>query len=656
MIDKGPVDRLTMTEKHDRLEQTLVRARDRVHKRLAIWSRREERFALTRLITAAIVLMILSGLYAKMSAAQVATGWLLFFGLFYLLSRLHRRLQSVRERCEGVFQVLVSEQQRLQRDWEHLRQSRTRRRSERWHEVMTRSQEHPYRSDLDLNGSTQLWLDTCTLPEGSERLSRTLLECGTHPPSPAVLEQRRSIVTALAAQSQALRRWESYRLGSSEKEFELPVQAPSPSQEADSAEATHDRTDAVEGNRLLSEVLLGVIALGQLWIWTFHLLPAAGEFLKSSDASVLNRPLTLFFPVLILGAVIWESWKKKIQSSEGLPGLRELKVLAALEDVAKRMPASQAARLVPVSEGRRFKFLRTTFELGEVRRNPIAWLLFNVLLPYDALTFAVTLLAHRLIEGQFRQWWQDVVAFDFHCALARVKLENREFVWAQDESETISAVGLGHPLIRKSERVGNDFVLNSQQRCMMLTGSNMAGKSTLLRSLAFNTLLNQMGTVVCARVFASPRIEVLCAIQVTDSLESGASYFYAEVKRLAGLLRRLEEESQGDVRRLFLIDEIFRGTNNRERFLGSWQVVAALLSTGAFGVLTTHDLALTDLEKDVSGVRNYHLRETVGENGLLDFDYILRSGPCPTTNALIIMQQAGLPVKLDFNPSAEMRS
>ena len=125
---------------------------------------------------------------------------------------------------------------------------------------------------------------------------------------------------------------------------------------------------------------------------------------------------------------------------------------------------------------------------------------------------------------------------------------------------------------------------------------------------------------------------------------------------MAGVLRRLQDSRENGIERLFLIDEIFRGTNNRERFIGSWQVISALLSTGALGILTTHDLALTSLETEVSGVRNFHLRETVGADGLLEFDYILRSGPCPTTNALVIMKQAGLPVELEFKPKTDERS
>ena len=634
-------------------EERLESAARRVGQRLAVWSRREERFALLRLGVAAILIVLLSGFYSKMSSSQVAFGWVCFFVVFFVLSALHRRLKNVRERCDGVLNVLVSERHRLKRDWDSLRQGRSRQQAERWVEQIAVPSEHPYRSDLELGGTTQLWLDTCTLTEGSVRLASELLSCAIHPPALEELSQRKRRVSLLAAQSQALRRWESYRFGVARKELQLTSPWSAATMEAHAAH-NEPLNDSEPTPRGLIELSVALIACVQLWIWLFQFFPAMAQFLETSDASVLSRPLTSLIAVLLLGAVLWESWRKKVQASEGMLGLRELKVLAALEDVARFVPPQ--AQLIPVSEGKRFKFLRTTFELGEVRRNPIVWLLLNVLLPYDALSFVVTLLAHRLIDGRFQQWWTAVVEFDFLAALARVKLENKEFVWADPAHRSITAVQMGHPLLRRSLRVGHDLELSDEQRCVLLTGSNMSGKSTLLRALAFNTLLRQLGTVVCAHALSTPRLEVLCAIQVTDSLESGASYFYAEVKRLAGVLRRLQDSKENGIERLFLIDEIFRGTNNRERFIGSWQVISALLSTGALGILTTHDLALTSLETEVSGVRNFHLRETVGADGLLEFDYILRSGPCPTTNALVIMKQAGLPVELEFKPKTDERS
>jgi hypothetical protein len=634
---------------------TLERARRRLEQRLSVWSRREERFALFRLLFVAGVIMILAGMYKSWDASQVFLGWLVFFILFFVLSALHMRLKRVRARCEGLSRVFEAEGHRAGRDWEALRTLRSEHRASLWNSTLCVRAEHPYRSDLDLGGLVPLWLDTCTLGEGAKLLASELVVRGQEPLSEEHLTARRARVEAIASQRKALRRWESYRVGPLAKELEDRRESLSDAPEDSSSQSMEELP---EKNPLvpkkLIEVGLWAVILVQLSFWFIVFVPALLQFMSTADVTSVSQPLALFFPLLILGALLWETWKRKILSTQNSIGLRELRVLSALEDVARCVPgrAHQNA-LVPVRAGQHFRFLRMTLELGEVRRNPIVWLLLNVLFPFDALTFLLSIIAQRFIDNRFEQWWTDVVAFDFHASLARVSTENPEFCWPQRSTASLSATQLGHPLLSAGVRVGNDISLNSEQRCLLLTGSNMAGKSTLLRALGLNVLLAQIGTVVCARSFVAPSMEVLCAIQVSDSLESGASYFYAEVRRLAAVLSRLQANDDASMgnEKLFLIDEIFRGTNNRERFLGSWQVISALLSTGAFGLLTTHDLALTSLESDVPGVRNFHLRETVGPLGRLEFDYLLRNGPCPTTNALIIMQQAGLPVKLDFQPA-----
>jgi len=629
----------------------LARARSRVNQRLDLWAAREDRFALARLLAAVVMVTLLVGFYKKMDASQVFAGWLCFFVAFFAMSTVHRRLKRVRARLEGLTGVLSAEILRLQRDWHELRKIRPSFSEAVWRSAASVPEDHPYRSDFDLTGLPALWTDTCTLEEGSSLLADELLTRGSQPLGDAELVRRTQLADDLAGQSKALRRWESYRFGSWASELHKVRDEDAESNINSDSQSTESETSSVrpETQRALLESAIWVLVLVQLGIWTGKFLPSLMSFMESADTSRLSEPLSIFVPVLLIGAVLWETWRRKVLLISGSLGLRELKVLNALEDVQKCVSA-QKKSLIPVSAGRRFRFLRLTFELAEVRRNPIVWILLNVLIPYDAVTFAVTLIAHRTIDGRFQDWWKDVVSFDFHAALARIKLENPEFTRAQTNAADIQGLAVAHPLLPAHNRVGNDVQLDSQQRCILLTGSNMAGKSTLLRAIGMNALLAQLGSVVCAQRFVMPRLEILCAIQVSDSLESGASYFYAEVQRLVSVLDRLKQDS-GNRGKLFLIDEIFRGTNNRERFLGSWQVISALLKTGAFGVLTTHDLALTRLENDVEGVRNFHLRETVGSHGKLDFDYLLRSGPCPTTNALIIMQQAGLPVELNFQPA-----
>ncbi|HEY5648835.1 MAG TPA: DNA mismatch repair protein MutS, partial [Nitrospiria bacterium] len=156
-----------------------------------------------------------------------------------------------------------------------------------------------------------------------------------------------------------------------------------------------------------------------------------------------------------------------------------------------------------------------------------------------------------------------------------------------------------------------------------------------------NACLAQAGGPVCAGSFSMTAMRIHCSVRIKDDLEEGLSYFYAEVKRLKRILDAALDRSMPPA--FFLIDEIFKGTNNRERLLGSRAYIKKLLESQGLGLVTTHDLELTPLEKEVKGVKNFHFQEKVA-GGKLVFDYRLLPGPCPTTNALRIMAQEGLPV------------
>ncbi len=204
-----------------------------------------------------------------------------------------------------------------------------------------------------------------------------------------------------------------------------------------------------------------------------------------------------------------------------------------------------------------------------------------------------------------------------------------------------SAQTIGHPLIPDETRICNDFQMDELGMVDILTGSNMAGKSSFLRTLGVNLCLAYAGGPVFAQVFETRLFRLYTSIRVADSVTDGFSYFYAEVRRLEGLLTALKDEDERPL--FFLIDEIFRGTNNRERLIGSQSFIKALVGQHGIGLIATHDLELVKLADDRPLVRNYHFRDGV-ENGRMIFDYLLHPGPCPTTNALKIMALAGLPV------------
>jgi DNA mismatch repair ATPase MutS len=210
------------------------------------------------------------------------------------------------------------------------------------------------------------------------------------------------------------------------------------------------------------------------------------------------------------------------------------------------------------------------------------------------------------------------------------------------ESVPFFASELGHPLIGAGERVYNDFAIDQVGTLVMITGSNMAGKSTFLRTLGINIRLALTGAPVLASTLTMIPFRVFASITVTDSVTDGFSFFYAEVRRLKMLLDCLQEPDGVPV--FFLIDEIFRGTNNRERLIGSQSYVNSLIGENGCGAIATHDLELVKLAQDNPDVSNYHFRDDVID-GRMVFDYKIHPGPCPTTNALRIMRLAGLPVE-----------
>jgi hypothetical protein len=286
-----------------------------------------------------------------------------------------------------------------------------------------------------------------------------------------------------------------------------------------------------------------------------------------------------------------------------------------------------------------------------IKAHPLVHYFANALGPWD-LYYTSRLHALQDRIAQVAPTWFDLLAeFEAASALANLAYLHPAYCWptpiAGDRPAAATAVEpaimgseLSHPLIPSASRVANDLALEGHGRILLVTGSNMSGKSTFLRTVGVNLCLAQAGGPVCATRYRWTWAQPACCIRVDDSLETGLSFFYAEVKRLKLILSAAEQEDGPTV--LFLIDEVFRGTNNRERLLGARAFIAALAQSRGFGLVTTHDLELTELEQQIDRLSNMHFQETV-EQGRLAFDYKLRPGPCPTTNALRIMALEGLP-------------
>ncbi len=244
--------------------------------------------------------------------------------------------------------------------------------------------------------------------------------------------------------------------------------------------------------------------------------------------------------------------------------------------------------------------------------------------------------------AQARGWFEALAELEALSCLAGLAYDRPGFLWptVREEGPRVEAQGLGHPLLETP--VLNDVGLPGPGHALLLTGSNMSGKTTLLRALGLNTVLALAGAPVCARAFSLTPQQVLTSMRVKDSLERGVSYFYAEVQRIKTVLDAAAT-ARGEA--LFLLDEILLGTNTRERQIASREVLRLLLATGASGGVTTHDLSLASLADEHAGrVVNMHFRDHL-ENGKMVFDYQLRPGVVDTTNALRVLRMAGVPVE-----------
>ncbi|MCU0712721.1 MAG: hypothetical protein MUC43_11720 [Pirellula sp.] len=215
-----------------------------------------------------------------------------------------------------------------------------------------------------------------------------------------------------------------------------------------------------------------------------------------------------------------------------------------------------------------------------------------------------------------------------------------------DRGALLDANQLAHPLLKDSQRVPNDLRITDDKRLLLVTGSNMAGKSTMLRSIGVNSVLARLGAPVCAQQWTSESFDIATSIRVHDSLQDGVSFFMAELKRLRLVVDQAQREAKPDGKRmLILLDEILQGTNSRERQIAVDSVLQKLVSMEAIVMSSTHDLELASNDQMKRSAQIVHFREyfeTVESKQVMRFDYVMRPGVTPTTNALKLLEMVGL--------------
>ena len=381
----------------------------------------------------------------------------------------------------------------------------------------------------------------------------------------------------------------------------------------------------------------------------------AGLALASLAAWIAGGWPLAFVAVLILEVVfasVLRKKTKKVEQAASEPS-RELNVLAGVLARLEREPFESRLLVdlqAVLKEGdmpasKRIARLERLVGLMQALRNPL----------FALITFPVLWGIHLsyMIEDWRRRWgsavprWLEAVGeLEALCSLAAYAYEHPgdpfpEIVEDEGKAE-YDAAGLGHPLIPAARCVRNDLRLGENPAIMIVSGSNMSGKSTLLRTVGINTVLAHAGAPVHAEKLRLSALAVGATIRIMDSIQSGTSRFFSEITRLKQIMDMTSEKNGFHV--LFLLDEILHGTNSHDRAIGAAALAEALVKAGAIGLMTTHDLALASIADDMGqAAANVHFIDQF-EDGKQSFDYKLRSGVVQGSNALKLMRSVGLEV------------
>ncbi len=207
-----------------------------------------------------------------------------------------------------------------------------------------------------------------------------------------------------------------------------------------------------------------------------------------------------------------------------------------------------------------------------------------------------------------------------------------------NDALTIEAKALGHPLMPYKDCITNDIVLGDNEKMIILTGANMSGKSTFLRSLGLNTLMSLIGLPVFAQSFRTPILDIFTSMRVTDSLKERASYFYAELKRLQNIVELLKQNKK----MLIILDEVLKGTNSEDKLSGSIALIQKFVTYQSLGIIATHDLELGKMEEEMPQLVSNHCFESIIKEKELYFDYKLGEGIAKNKNATFLMESMNI--------------
>ena len=378
---------------------------------------------------------------------------------------------------------------------------------------------------------------------------------------------------------------------------------------------------------LITTALLILSFYGVSW-----LIFLAFFFLQASINARFGKKISSLYLLTSRSAIILKAYGKIIAETEKEKFLTPL--LQSLQDQLRVQGKKKGASHF-------IERLSTLFQCLQLRLSSIHFLINNILMWDLNLVFLIEKWKTNVKDDVF-PWLETVGRIEALASFANLCFNNPHWTMPQikDEEFALEADSLAHPLIPPRQRVSNPINMTNRGKIHIVTGPNMSGKSTFLKTIGVNLILAMCGSAVCAKTFTVSPLKLYSSMKVSDSLDQHVSLFYAELKRLKNLLDGIQNQEPV----FFIIDEMLKGTNVIDRQKGAIALLQQLVKQKANGIVATHDLELTKLSKKFAvNIKNFHFDGYVKEDKLL-FDYTLKKGICRSFNALILMKKMGIQI------------
>jgi DNA mismatch repair ATPase MutS len=480
---------------------------------------------------------------------------------------------------------------------------------------------HPYSNDLDIFGDSSLYhfINRTTLSKSSDILADWLL----FPAGEQEIKERNEAIIELSnkidwRQKIFIRGYSIGKTGDSIKNLIGWVKK----SDKFSFKKRHILFCSILSGITFSSLILSFIFSVPYIILAFLLgihyliIRKASAIVKSSHADVTNNSKILETYAAFLNDIEKEQFHSR--------KLHKLKDQLKSENYFASMQIKKLSAIV-----NRF----------DLRYNVFVYFFLNTLFFWD-IHQVFKLEKWKNANKDIEQWFQCVGEFEALSSLANLYFNNPNWCFPKISEKYFffEAADLGHPLINAKDRVCNNLAIDGSGKILLLSGSNMSGKSTFLRSVGVNIILAMAGSCVCAKDFIFSPVRILSSMRISDSLKDNTSSFFAELKKLEFIIK--EAEKKGKV--FLLLDEILRGTNSIDRHIGSTALIKQLISNEAVGILATHDLALTEMSREFpANIENYNFNIKINNEDLY-FDYLLNKGVCTSLNASILMKKMGI--------------